>query len=341
MENANILVVGAGAVGGVTAAVLKRSGFDVMVVCKYPDLAKTISTKGLRVSGVHGVFEQIMPAVAQVSELKGTYQLVMIATKAPEMVNVARNIHPYLAPDGLVVSMQNGICEDTLAEILGRERVVGCVVGWGATMHERGWVEMTSTGEFVIGSLPGVKPNHLEPLREVLNHVVPTRISTNIYGHLFSKLIINSCITSMGAISGLKLGPMLARKKVRNLFIEIMRESMDVANAMHISVEVYAGKLNYEAFLKGAGWFARLRRHVFIRIMGIKYRKLKSSSLQSLERKQNTEIDYLNGYIVQQARHYAIAVPINEKITKMVKAIECGDLDIRADNLNELDNKDD
>ena len=331
-----ILVIGAGAIGGVTAALLKRAGYDVCLVCKYPELAETITSSGMRVSGMPGVFEQRIPAVAAMDELEGTFRVVLIATKALDMMTAARDVLPYLTEDTLVVSMQNGMCEDALAGIIGPERTVGCVVGWGATLHQPGWVEMTSGGEFIIGSLPGYGLRGLEGLQQALSHIVPARITGNIYGHLYSKLIINSCITSLGAVSGMILGPMLARRKVRLLFIEIMREAMAVADRMGIEVEAFANKLDYKKLLKGDGWVASIRRHLFIRLLGLKYRRLKSSSLQSLERGKKTESDFFNGYIVQKARQHGVPVPLNEKVTEMVKAIERGAVQIQPGNLDQL-----
>ena len=84
---------------------------------------------------------------------------MLLATKATECVDAARELLPFLRDDSILVSLQNGICEQALAEIVGRERVMGCVVGWGATMHGPGELEVTSDGEFVIGNIDG-RPDH-------------------------------------------------------------------------------------------------------------------------------------------------------------------------------------
>jgi len=292
-----IVVVGAGAIGRVTAGLLARAGYDLHIVCKHPELAERIADRGLHVYGVRGEFYAPLPARAEIQELEGKYDLALIATKAPDMSDAARRILPLLKDDSAVVSMQNGICEDELAGIVGKERTIGCVVGWGATMHAPAELEMTSTGEFVIGTLDN-RPNTKIPLlREMLSPMVPVVVSRNIYGHLFSKLIINSCITSLGAICGLTLGPILAIKRIRSLFIEIIREAVKVADAMQLRIEPYANRLDYYSFVRGEGFLADVRRHTFIRLMGVKYRRLKSSSLQSLERGRRTEVDYFNGYI--------------------------------------------
>ena len=203
-------------------------------------------------------------------------------------------------------------------------------------MYKPGDLEMTSTGEFVIGRLDGEDKPELVFLVNALSEVVPTLKTKNIYGHLYSKLIINSCITTLGALTGLTLGKMLARKRARDIFIRIMKEAMDVANALNIKVEPYAGKLDYYRFFKNPGFAGQLYRHLFILLLGIKYRKLKSSSLQSLERGKPTEIDYFNGYIAARGKEKGVNTPVNDILTRMVKEIEQKKRTIQPGNLLEV-----
>lgn len=331
-QQSKMVVIGAGAIGGITAACLKKAGRDVAVVCKYPELAEKIKTRGLHVTGVKGDFFAAMPAVAQTSDLDGKKDVVFLATKAAAIQEAAQQLLPFLHEDSAVVSLQNGICEPALAEIIGPNRVIGCVVGWGATMLAPGELEMTSQGEFVIGNLDGRRDDRLPQLQEIMNDVLPTFISENILGSLYSKLIVNACITSLGAVCGLYLGEMLAIRKVRNIFQEIMREAMAVAGAMNLKVEKYAGKLDYDKLTQSSGFISNLRMHLLIRMIGFKYRRLKSSSLQSLERGQKTEIDYLNGFICREGKRYHIPTPVNDRIVALIKEIEAGKRKITVDN---------
>ena len=335
-QELKIAVVGAGAIGGICAAFISRAGFDVQVVTRREEQARAIREKGIRVTGVRGQFHTLMDATHEVSALKPDRNLVLLGIKATALDSVARQLSRVLAPDAMVVSLQNGLCEQALADILGQERVIGCVTGWGATLHSDINLEMTSTGDFILGSLTGGADSRLEQVREVLGHVLETRISENITGDLYAKLIINSCISSVGALCGLYLGAMLARKDVRCLFFAIMAEAMAVARAMEIRVAVYAGKLDYEKFLASAGFFSDLKRHIFLRLMGFKYRRLKSSTLQSLERGQKTEIEFLTGFITENAKKYRVAVPVNDQILDMVREIEAGKRRICPENLNEI-----
>lgn len=321
--------------GGTTAAILKKTGYDVNLAVKHPDHAIKISQTGIHAFGHCGDIRIKVPAVASVSDLNDNFDIALIATKGYDMVEAAEKLLPYIRNDSRVISMQNGICEDHLAKVVGLERTVGCVVGWGATMRGSGEVEMTSGGEFVIGNWKREKDDRLEIIREVLNHIVPARISDNIESSLYSKLIINSCITTLGVISGLYLGEILARKKARDIFIQVISEAIAVADAMGLKVEPFAEKLDYYTFLKKR-FLSDLMRHITIRVIGYKYRKLKSSSLQSIERGKRTEVDNYNGYIAMKGKEYNIQTPVNEQLTEMVKEIEEGKRKITPENFKTL-----
>ncbi|MEG0269963.1 MAG: 2-dehydropantoate 2-reductase [Clostridia bacterium] len=332
MEQPRVVVIGAGAIGGITAAMLKLSGSDVSLVCKHQDIADIASGRGLHVTGVCGEHMVNVKAVSDIVELNGKFDIVLIATKAYDMPACARSLMHFIKPESLVLSLQNGICIDALAAVVGPQRTVGCVIGWGATMLAPGELEMTSKGEFIIGRMEGDQAV-LEPIRKALSTLVPTVISPNIYAELYSKLVVNSCITSLGAICGLKLGEMLIKKQARTLFILVIKEAMDVAHALSLNVPPFGGKLDYEKLMHGSGLFDQFRRHVMILIVGLKYRRLKSSSLQSLERGRPTEIDYFNGFIVKKGDSVGIDCPVNRRLTVMIKEIEGGKRSIKVQNL--------
>lgn len=151
-KRSGICVIGPGAIGGVVAGVLTREGYNTQLVVKHPELADKISSRGINISGNCGNFTQVIPSVAKADELTETFDYVLIATKADGLADSARDILPFLHNNSRVVSMQNGICEELLAEVVGEERTVGCVVGFGGTMHEPGRVEMTSGGELILGN---------------------------------------------------------------------------------------------------------------------------------------------------------------------------------------------
>ena len=332
----NIAVIGAGAIGGTTAAFMKKAGWDPILVCKHADTLAQIERPGLQIFGLKGTHTVPLRAVRTVAELPDDLDVVFHATKANDCKAAARDLAPHLKPDSQVVSLQNGICEDALGEILGRPRIIGCVVGWGATHAGPGRIEVTSPGEFVVGSIDRPPGTHLETVRSMLDAVQPTRVSDNIMGELYSKLMINACINSLGVITGVPLGELLAVRKIRRIFIGIMQEALTTANAMGLRVTPSTGgKLDYYRFLEGNGLLKRFQQHLVLRIIGFKYRRIRSSSLQSLERGRLTEIDYLNGYICDRANEHSVPVPLNQAVVAMIKAIEAGQRPIAMDNIQD------
>jgi len=334
LKDKSILVVGAGSIGGISAAILKNAGYNVEIVCKYEDYRDIIRHEGLKVSGVKGSFHEKMKAFVSVKDIDNKKDIILLAVKATDMIEAAEDLKPFLKKNSLVLSMQNGICEPELGRVLGNDHIVGCIVGWGATMNKAGDLEMTSTGDFVIGYIDRIADDMLKEIAALLGTILPVRITVNIMGHLYSKLIINSCITSIGALTGLLLGQMMRLGKARKLFIEIIREAIELADVLQIKVEDYADKLNYYEFISRRNSIYELKRHITLILMGLKYRRLKSSSLQSLQRGKLTEIDYLNGYISANGREYGIPTPVNEAIVKMIHEIEDGKRQITPANLN-------
>jgi 2-dehydropantoate 2-reductase len=331
----SFLVVGAGAIGGITAALLKRNGYDVEIICRQADYASLISTSGIDVSGYCGNFNVKIRAYSSFSEIKSKKDIILHATKANDIVESSRPAIGILKDNGFVVSMQNGMCEDALAAVFGREKIIGCVTGWGATMIKHGSFEMTSGGDFIIG-YPWRNPDSfLDELAGILSSIVPVKVTDNILGHLYSKLIINSCISSLGAICGLYLGNMLRIKKIRNIFIEIIREAVAVADAMKLRLEIFGGKLDFRKFVAGDSLISDLRRHITIRIIGFRYRRLKSSSLQSIIRGGRSEVDFFNGYISSRGEEFGVPVPVNDSIVVMIHEIEEKKREITVENFND------
>ena len=330
-----VTVVGAGAIGGACAGMIQRAGYPVQLVARRDEQAVAVNENQVEILGIRGNWKIPVPAVAGVEKMDRETDIVLLASKATDMLEIAEQLKslPAHVP---VVSLQNGFCEDALAEVLGRDRVIGCVTGWGATMISDHQFEITSDGEFVIGNIDAKDDPRLADIQTLLSQVCTTRISPDITAELYSKLIINACITSVGALCGLYLGEMLAQKNIRNLFCAVMSEAMAVSRAMDLTVPPYGGKLDYYGFDQANGFLGRIKRHLILWIVGRKYKDLKSSSLQSLHRGRKTEIDYLTGYITSHGKRLGVPTPVNDQILEMVHAIEAGTRKISVENLAQI-----
>lgn len=340
VDNIKTLVVGAGAIGGTLAVLMNGKGYQVDVLEIAPGAAEKIRKDGLTLTGVSGN-KKVFPTVfGSVDEIKETYDIVIIAVKYMHLTAAAENILPFIHKDSIVVGMQNGICTEELAAVVGRERTAGCMIGFGATKNGDTDIEMTSGGEMYVGMLNGSKTALLGKLCEMYNSVVPTKMTAELLPRQFSKLIINCCINATAAVTGLTLGKIIDDKRAQDLFLSIAREGMDIADAMGIKVPKYGLLLDYRFLrLSNASWYNMICKQVIKLVAKGKYSAVKPSTLQSLLRNEKTEIDIFNGYLARMAEAHHIAAPVNTRLTEMIRDIENGARDMSPDNLGEFAKK--
>ena len=335
-----IVVIGAGAIGGVTAAYMAKNGIDVTLVCKRQNILDAIHRAGVHVVGKRNEHWIDVKTVLNCSDLERPqeqqkFEYCLIATKAYDLKEAAASVLPYIADDGLIVSMQNGICIDLLTEAVGSQRAAQAVVTWSCTMRGDAFFEITGEGGFILGRANGAIDRRLEELKLAMDKMAPTRITSSILSEMYSKLIINSGITCGGAMTGQTLGEMLSSGQARRFFIELVKEDMVLAKAMNLDVPPFGGRLDYDQFLKGEGSLSDLRRNMILYLVGRKYRDLKSSSLTSLQRGGKTEVDTLNGWISKKAQAFHVSTPVNDRIVKIISEIENGQRAICPKNILE------
>jgi 2-dehydropantoate 2-reductase len=193
-----------------------------------------------------------------------------------------------------------------------------------------------------IGELNGSTTERIQRLKTLLDAVAPTAVSTNIYGAHWSKLAINCVVTTLGATTGQLLGQMLRQAGVRRLALSVISEVLDVATALGVTLVPVGGTLDLQRLYlpssrRDSGFRpSAIPKHAIIGLVGLKFRKLKSSMLQSLQRGREPEIDFLNGYVVERERERGVSTPLNAALTAMVQQIACGERQIRPQNLEEL-----
>lgn len=332
-----VLVVGAGAIGGTVAVLLKNEGYDVRIKCHIPEIKELIEKEGFYLHGAKGEYHVDFKCYHEVSEFGDEkFDIIIIATKYAHVASCAKMMLPYVAENGLIVGMQNGILTDELGEIVGRDKAVGCMIGFGATRNADNDVTMTSLGEYYIGMLDGRKTRTLEVFAEMLKSVVPTQISMEIKRRQYSKLIINSCINAVAGITGKKLGEILKDDRARDLFLNIAREGMAVAKAMNISVPKYGLVLEYRMLALGNNKVYNGICKMVVGMVGKLYSDVKPSTLQSIEAGEKTEIDILNGFFVENGKKYGVPTPVNTKLVDMIHEIERGERKLTSDNLAEF-----
>ena len=331
-----IILVGAGSIGGTTATMLKEKGYDIEIIEANHERAEKIRNEGLTLTGALGDHTQRFTVYESIDELTESYDVCIIATKYFALASVAEKMLPHVKPDGIFMSMQNGICTKILSDVVGTDRTAGCMIGFGATMLPNGDVNVTSGGELKIGRVNGKIDDKITKLGEIYKALLPTKVVDNIDAQLYSKLIINSCINSIAALTGECVGVMLTADAAKSIFLEIAREATYVSKKMGLKVPPYATVLNYNLLLiSNANWFNTIAK-LLVTIVGKKFGDVRPSTLQSLDRGEKTEIDIFNGYIVKMGKEYGVPTPVNEQIYNFIKRIENGEDKSSMDNLKKI-----
>jgi 2-dehydropantoate 2-reductase len=317
-----ILVMGCGAVGGTVAASLLEAGNDAVACSPNPAIADSVDARGFQLRGdgpprsVPGRVARDLPA--------GPFDVVVLATQPNDVESAARTALPELAPDGLMVCLQNGLCEQRVAAIAGEERTVGAVVAWGATMPEPGVYDRTAPGGFALGRMSGAVDERLEELGRVLECVGPTEVTRNLAGKRWSKLAINCAISSLGTLGGDRLGALLQHRHVRRLALEIMTEVVHVARRENVALEKVSGTLDLdwialtEEERRASGSTALLAKHALLYAVGLRFRRMRSSMLAAIERGRPPAVDFLNGEIVERGRRMSVPTPVNARVRSWV-----------------------
>ncbi len=336
------LVMGCGAIGGVIAAALAESGQDVTCVTTNDSIHAAVAERGLKVVG-EGATRHVDTKVSLGVPATETFDYVLLATQPPEVEDAARSALSALAADGAMVCLQNGLCERRVARIVGDGRVIGAVVGWGATMPEPGLYEKTAPGGFTLGYPTGDPIGaEDEALVRALEAVGPVETTTNLRGKRWSKLAINCAISTLGTLGGERLGALMQHRFIRRLALEIMTEVVHVARAEHVRLEKVSGTLDLswialtEEERLAAGSPGLVAKHGLLLAVGFRFRRMKSSMLSAIERGRTPAVDFLNGEVIDHAREHGVRVPVNTVAREAVWNIASGEKKPGLDLLREV-----
>ena len=328
-----IAIYGAGSLGTILGAFISKAGVAIELINRNKAHVEALKAKGAQVTGTMS-FNQ--PVVAYTpDEMSGQYDILFLMTKQQHNAEVVQMLKGFLAPDGVLVTFQNGLPEMQIAEVLGEERVLGCTVAWGATMQSPGVCELTSEPDalsFSLGAISKQRSKHFAKVKELLEKMGTVDVEENFLGTRWSKLLINASFSGMSAVLGCTFGEASAPKESRRIVQALIKECIDVCQAGGIRIEPVQGKdivklLNYTNALKRAFSF------FIIPIAIRKHAKLKASMLQDLEKGKLTEVDAINGAVSEYGRMVNFPTPMNDKVVEIIHRIEQGELKPCFDNL--------
>jgi 2-dehydropantoate 2-reductase len=313
-----IAVVGAGAIGCLTAGYLKAAGEDVYLVGR-EEAVKAVKENGLKISGVRGDFKVNISIYAA---LVSKPDLLILATKTQD-IGDALGKNPGLIKESIILTTQNGIqAENIASSFLPENNIISSIVMFGATYLEPGKVVHNFEGSWILGNAfsPALNSN-IVPVSMVLNKAFPAVISDNILGMKYLKMFVNAnnCIP---AILGVSMQEAFSDQQISQISIAIWKEAFEIISKLDIQLVSLPGFpiervtrlisiLPQEAAKAFCGTMAKLSKD-----------PLYGSILQSIKRGKISEIDYINGEFVNLAQKNGLKAELNKKLVGMVHEIE-------------------
>jgi 2-dehydropantoate 2-reductase len=321
------LVVGAGAIGGVTLAALHAGGRTPTVLVRPGATAAALSA-GLVVRDRGAEVRVPVRATTSLGP-DDRYDLILLATQPTEVEDAARQVAAHLSPGGAVVVMQNGLCERRVAQIVGDDAVLGAVVAFGASVDAPGVVRRTSKGGVVLGRPDGRSDARLAAVVDALAPIGRVDTTHDLLGTRWTKLALNCAISTLGTVGGDRVGPLIARAFVRRLGLEILTEAVVVARAEGVKLQRIAGTFDLDrvaladADRRGPSPSLAVK-HALVWAVGAKYRHMRSSMLRAIEQGKPPAIDFLNGEVVSAAARHGLSAPVNSAAVEAVRAFGAG-----------------
>jgi 2-dehydropantoate 2-reductase len=251
--------------------------------------------------------------------------------KAPYLEAAVTGLLDHARVDAYV-SFGNGLIQDRLEALVGAPRMLIGIVEWGATNLGPGQVAQTTVAPFVVGEIDGSRSERVERLRQVLSCAGDARISDNMFGQVWSKLLLNSTFSGLGAISGLVYADVVASPSGTELAFALWAEGHATARANGVMLDEVAGVHPDQLLITDSTADASAALAQLMSRLG----PTKASMLQDLERGARTEVDVINGGVVQAAQRAGLAAPLNARIAEMVHECEAGSRTPDPANLDDL-----
>ncbi len=326
-------IYGAGSLGTVLGAYMTKNGAEVELINRNKEHIAALREKG---ATIKGTVEMNVPVNAITpDEMSGKYDVFFLMTKQLFNQEVVTMLKDFLTEDGVIVTLQNGIPEPGVAEIVGKNHTMGCAVEWGATLSAPGECILTSDPDslsFHMGKMEGVTDEQFNLVKGLLEKMCPVHFEENLIGARWSKLLINATFSGLGTVVGGVFGDVSEGKDVKPVAVRCMKECIDVGHAAGVEFAPVQGKditklFYYNNGLKKA--FATLLLPIAMK----KHRAIEPSMLQDLKKGKSCEIDAINGVVCEWGRKYGVPTPINDRIVEVIKKEQNGELKLEHSNI--------
>lgn len=344
-DSKRIIFIGAGAVGSYLGGWLDHTGQDVTIIDPWAEQVEKIRAYGLRVEGPHEPFTA-HPKMFHLHEnelvaRQERFDIGFIAMKAYDTRWAAHFIDPFVKSDGFIVSSQNCWTDPIVAAAVGAQRAVGLVMSsisvamWDAGKVERpGKTRQRDAGHdvFRAGEHDGSESQRIRDLIEMLDPIDAGKTTTNLWGERWAKLSQNSMGNPVVAVSDMGMADLNKEQRGRELQVRLAAECARVGLALGINVEKFGGTTAQTWADSDRGdVYEELDGALAARAGGANWRP---SMGQDVVKGRQTEINQMNGYVVERAAEAGVDVPVNRAIVEAVRAIDAGVLKPAKENID-------
>jgi len=301
-----IAVVGAGAVGSYFGGMLARAGAPVTLIGRASHV-EAINRDGLFIDSVRFKESVFISASTELAAARDA-DIVLFSVKAVDTESVAKLLAPHLAPDTIVVSLQNGVDNVERIDFAAGIRAIPAVVYIAAEMIAPGRVKHSGRGDLIIGDPSPTHAASGSDLAKIattfMRADVPCRVSDNIMVELWEKLIMNCAYNAISALTRSKYGRIARDPGTVEIMKRVVNEAVAVGNAAGV-------KLSTDKMLAAV-----------LKLGNDAMPEAISSTAQDIARGKPTEIDSLNGFLVRRGAELIVPTPINETLCSLVKLLE-------------------
>lgn len=333
----SIAVLGAGAIGSSVGADLTEAGEDVVLIDPWPAHVEAMRSGGLRVVMPDLDLETLVRAlhIGELASERPMFDIVLLAAKSYDTTWMCHLIAPYLADDGLLVGLQNGMNEEMITPIVGRERTVACVVELSAEIWEPGLVQRDTTRSgtwFAVGELDGAITDRVEEVAALLRNSARVDVTDNIFGAKWSKLVVNSMTMGPYSLLGLKNWEASTLPGMTEISVRIGRESATVGQALGYRLEPIFGMTAEQFTGEGDEMLVNA-----IRVLhGHIGKDATTATVQDQKKGRRTELDHITGTVVRKGREAGVPTPANDAVIELAGEITRGERKMEPANLEAL-----
>jgi 2-dehydropantoate 2-reductase len=334
-----IAVLGAGAIGSSISADLTKAGHDITVIDQWPAQVEALKTTGIRIQMPDGEVTTPIRALhlCDLASANLEFDIVLLAVKSNDDRWLAEFIKPYLKPDGVLVGTQNGMNDDTLASIVGKNRVIGCAMELSAEIFTPGLVKRNTTHKttwFAVGELDGAYTPRVKEIASLLGHVGRCDVTNNIYGAKWTKLIANSMTMGPFGLLGLGNSDAAAVPGMFEVSVQLGRESLAVGTALGHRTEAIFG-LRADEF---AGSSDENLVTAMKTLLGHVSRG-RTAPIHDHIKGRRSEMEFISGVVSKKGHELGIPTPFNDAVVEIDRAINRGEIKMDRANFDMLKKK--